>query len=121
MGYLKLNNVLMPSPKAEGVTFGFEKIWSKNTGRTAGAKMVGDIKGIKKTLSIEFPPLDYSGIEKLQSVLNDKSLPFFPLELYDGEHLFEATVYASSPAYKLYSTVDGIRVYTGYKIDLVEQ
>lgn len=121
MGYLKLNNILMPPPKVEGVTFGFEKIWSKNTGRASSTKMVGDIKGIKKTISIEFPPLGGSEIEKLQSVLNNKNLPFFPIELYDGEELFEATVYAATPSYKLYSTVDGLRIYTGYKIDLVEQ
>lgn len=121
MGYLKLNNKLMPSPKLEGITFAHEKIWSSGTKRTSSCKMVGDIKGIKDTLSIEFPPLSKSDIDLLNSVLSNKSLPFFSCEVYDGENSFKGKVYAGTPSYKLYSTVDGIRAYTGYKIELVEQ
>ena len=120
-GYLKLNKILMPAPKPEGIAFSSEKIWSKNTGRTSSSKMVGDIKAIKDTVSIEFPPLSMSDIKKLGGVVNNKALPFFECEIYDGETLYKKTVYAGAPGYKLYSTVDGIRLYTGYKIDLVEQ
>ena len=121
-GYLKLNGIRMPDPKLEGVEYGEEKIWSKNTARTtANAKMVGDIKAIKKTIKLEFPPLKPSQIDLLNSVLSNKNLPFFSYELYYGEGTVEKMVYAGTPGYKLYSTVKGIRYYTGYKIELVEQ
>lgn len=121
MGYLKLNNKLMPTPKLDGVSISHEKIWSKGTTRTSSCKMVGDIKGIKTTIVIEFPPLTRTQIETLNSVLNDASLPFFPCDVYDGSTHLKTTVYSSSPSYKIYSTVNGMRLYTAYKIELVEQ
>lgn len=120
-GYLKLDGELMPDPKLDGISFGTEKIWSKNTGRTSSTKMVGDIKGIKKTISIEFPALKREDIDKLEGVLNNTEKPFFECEIFNGETTFKKTVYAAAPSYKLYSAVDGIRLFTGYKINLVEQ
>lgn len=120
-GYLKLNGVNMPSPKLEGVTFTPEKIWSKNTGRTASGDMVGDIVVIKDTISIEFPPLSPAEIEKVEAVVSNKGLPFFSFDFCDGYKVIKKTVYAGSPSRKLYSVVDGMNYYTGYRIELVEK
>lgn len=120
-GYLKLNGIKMPDPKLEGVTFVPEKIWSKKTGRAASGKMAGDIVDIKETISIEFPPLSPSQEKLIKSVVSNKNLPFFSFEFCDGETITNKTVYAGSPSCKLYSTVAGIRYYTGYKVELVEQ
>ena len=111
----------MPSPKSEGVTISVNKIWSKNTGRVANGNMTGDIVAVKRTFGIEFPPLSPSQINTVESIVSNKNLPFFSLELFDGTRTISATVYCGTPSMKLYSCVDGINYYTGYKIDLVER
>lgn len=118
-----MNGIQLPSPKLEGVSFSSEKIWSKNTGRPTNGTMVGDIVAIKKTISVEFPPLYPAQINVLESVVSNKDLPFFPFEFNDGETetTIRKTVYAGPTSYKLYSWLNGIRYYTGYKIDLVER
>lgn len=113
--------IALPSPKLEGVSFSNEKIWSKNTGRVANGDMTGDIVAIKKKISIEFPPLSPAQIDVLESIVSNKNLPFFPLEFNDGKTTITKTVYAGPTSCKLYSWLDGIRYYTGYKIDLVER
>ena len=121
MTVLKLNNIEMPTPKLEGISISKEKIWSKNTGRTASGKMVGDIIAIKTTISIEFPPLSPAEIETVESVVSNASLPFFSYELNDGYKTETKIVYAGTPSKKLYSVVDGINHYTGFRIELVEE
>lgn len=116
-----VNGIELPSPKLEGVSFSSEKIWSKNTGRAANGEMTGDIVAIKKTVSIEFPPLSSAQINVLESIVSNKSLPFFPFEFYDGETTTQKTVYSGPSSCKLYSWHAGLRYYTGYKIDLVER
>lgn len=118
---LKLNNIEMPSPKLEGVTFTDEKVWSQNTKRTANTKMVGDIKGIKKTISIEFPPLSPAQEQLVSSVVSNKDLPYFSFDFFDGVNNYNYEVYAGSPSRKLYSIVEGINYYTGYVVELVER
>ena len=111
----------MPSPKSEGVSFSSEKIWSKNTGRAANGDITGDIVTIKKTVSIEFPPLSPAQIDAIENIVSNKSLPFFSFEFNDGESTIKKTVYSGPTSCKLYSWLDGIRYYIGYKIDLVER
>lgn len=118
---LKLNNIEMPSPKLEGVTFSKEKIWSKKTGRTVSGKMAGDIIAVKTTVRIEFPPLSPSDVDLVESVVSNVDLPFFSFELNDGKKNISKEVYAGSPSMKLYSVVDGINHYTGYVIELIER
>lgn len=118
---LKLNNIEMPSPKSEGVVITDEKVWSQNTKRTTSTIMVGDIKGIKKAIRIEFPPLSPAEEEIITSVVSNKNLPFFDFEFFDGVKTHKYEVYAGSPSRKLYSIVEGINYYTGYAVELVER
>jgi len=120
-GYLKLNGVLMPSPKVEGVTFTPNKVWSKNTGRPVSGDMVGDIVTVKESIGIEFPPLSPAEVKRVEAVVSNKSLPFFSFEFCDGYEVIKRTVYADSPSRKLYSAVSGMNYYTGYKVELVEK
>lgn len=120
-GYVKLNGQKF-YPKIEGVTFSSEKIWSKKTGRTTSNKMVGSIKAIKKTIDIEFPPFKSEEIKAIEKIVSNKDLPFFECEIYDGvDTIFKGKVYSDTPSYKLYSTLNNFRLYTGYKVQLIEQ
>lgn len=83
--------------------------------------MVGDIVAIKTTISIEFPPLPPEEIEKVENIVSNAELPFFSYELNDGYKTERKTVYAGTPSKKLYSVVEGINRYTGFKIELVEE
>ncbi len=120
-GYVELNGEKF-YPKIEGVTFSSEKIWSKKTGRTTSNKMVGSIKAIKKSIDIEFPPFKSEEIKAIEGIVSNKNLPFFKCVIHDGEKvIFSGMVYSDTPSYKLYSTLNNFRVYTGYKVQLIEQ
>lgn len=54
---LTIDGVKMPQPKPGGMKISPEKVWSKNTGRTAAVTMVGTILDIKTTVALSWPPL----------------------------------------------------------------
>ena len=51
---MAIDDVVVPSPKVNGITRKTEKIWSKNTGRTASGKMQGRLWALK-------PPIQSPG------------------------------------------------------------
>lgn len=101
-------------PALNGVTESFEKIWSENTGRVTTGKMTGDIIAVKLKLQIKYAILTTAQRNKLNNAIKDA---FFTVK-YQGESY---KMYASSPTYPLYSTVDGLPRYVGVGVDLVEQ
>jgi hypothetical protein len=110
----------MPEPKFQGITFTKEKIWSKNTGRTASGKMVGDVIAIKTKMEITFPPLSGEQVMKLDAALE----PAF-IEVYFKDPRKNAyttkTFYAGTPSYPVYSYAKKLPEYVGVAVDLVEQ
>lgn len=116
---LRIGDVAMPVPKAEGVTISREKIWSSNTDRTASGKMVGDLVAIKYKIKIEWPPLT---MEQAKLIDDAVSPAFFPVRFTDqGGTTQTITCYAGTPSYRQYSWAEGVQYVTGVAVDLVEQ
>lgn len=123
MGYvLKINGVLMPTPKHNGVTISENKIWSTNTGRAMNGEMQGTIIAIKKKAEIEFPLLTPTQVDLINNEVSNVSKPFIPVEITypsGGTKTFNA--YAGDVAYPIYGLVRGKYCVVGFKLDLIEK
>ena len=58
------------------VSFTNNKIWSNNAGRTANCKMVGDIRAIKKTVTLKWYHLTGEETAKLNEYISNVDSPF---------------------------------------------
>lgn len=122
MAILKINNVLMPCPKANGFTVTKEKIWSKNTRRNNKGNMVGTIITIKKTIDIQFPMLTHKQIEKISNEISNISKPYVPVYFNDENGWeFTARCYFGSEPEPVYGTYGGVTRVEGYTLNAVEQ
>jgi hypothetical protein len=117
---LKINDVTMPSLKLNGLTIKKEKIWSSNTGRAANGEMIGDIIGVKHTLSCEWPPLTRENVTAIDAAI---SPAFFNVTFLDPATNAAKTIrcYAGSPVYPVYSYKAGVKTYSGVAVDLIEK
>lgn len=78
---LKINGTKVKAPKIGGISSKEEKVWSKNTGRSASAKMQGTIIAIKKTKSISWPPLTQEERDQILSLISNAGKPFATLTI----------------------------------------
>lgn len=62
------SEVLMPTPKS--AVYGYNKLWSENTGRLDSGHFVGELVATKRTVDFTFPPLSPTQLAKLQSAVN---------------------------------------------------
>lgn len=117
---LKINGIAMPTPALEGITIKKEKIWSESTGRTDTGKMAGTIIAIKRTLSIQWPPLTAAEAALVDQAVSTKK-GALPVEYTtEGGTSGSGTFYASTPTYTQYSWVAGKRYVTGVSVELIE-
>lgn len=119
---MSINDVIVKSPKVGGLSRKPEKIWSKNTGRTASAKMQGTIKAIKYTYSIEWPPLTQQEQELIESLVSDVNTPFSRLKFKrpDGS-VWEMECYFGTPSFTEWELLGGQWYCTNAKVDAIER
>lgn len=119
---LEINGVLVKSPKIGGITRKPEKVWSANTKRAASTLMVGTIKSIKYTYSIEWPPLTMAEQELIESLVSNKDIPFAPMRVTrpNGE-IWEKTFYFGTPSFTEWEWIDGQWKSTNNKVDAIER
>ncbi len=117
---LVIGGVTMPTLKQNGLTITKEKIWSSNTGRAADGNTIGDLVAIKYKLQCEWPPLSRADTAKIDAAVTPA---FFNVNFLDPGNNTRITrvFYAGTPTYPVYSYVDGMRTYSGVKVDLVEK
>jgi len=116
---MKINNIIVPEPKK--ITITKNKIWSKNTTRTADGTAVGDIIAIKYKAEIE-----WALTSPEDTILIDRAVSgpaFFSAEIIDpaSNETIAKTFYAGDPSYPPYSYAEGFRKYTGVSVNLIEQ
>ena len=118
MSEFRLNNWTPPTPKK--VTVKPEKIWSKNTGRAASGKMLGDVVGHKITIQVEWATLTDAEVEGIDTRI---SPAFFPVTFKNPRtnRVETRMFYAGAPTYPVYSWVKGYPAYVGAAVDLIEQ
>lgn len=119
MKELWINGMAMPSPIS--ISQSLELIWSGNTGRSTGAKMIGDVVGEKVTLTVSWGPL--SGREAAL-IQNNAKPGFFKVKCMDGKtgQAKEYTMYRGAMSVDAMGRLsDGAYYYRSLKLDLIEQ
>lgn len=119
---LRINGVKVKAPKIGGITRKPEKVWSSNTGRTASTRMVGTILGIKKTLSISWPPLTQAEKDLIEALVSNASTPFVPVEYTQPDGTTETVeCYFGTPSFKEWDLIGGQWRCTDGKVDAIER
>ena len=119
---LEIDGVRVRSPLVGGITRKAEKIWSKNTGRTASQRMQGTIKAIKQTYSIKWPPLSQYEQEVLESLISNKDKPFHTLQIRrpDGT-IWKMECYFGTPSFSEWVWINGEWKDNGVTVDAIER
>ena len=119
---MAIDDVPVPAAKLKGMTKKSEKIWSKNTGRTASLKMQGTIKGVKRTYSLKWPPLTQGEQDLIESLVSDTSKPFHVLKVRrpDGS-IWEMECYFGTPSYTEWDMIGGTWKCTDATVDAIER
>ena len=119
---MEIDGRIVRSPKVGGLTKKLEKVWSKNTGRSSSGRMQGTIKTIKRTYSIDWPPLTYDEQWLIESLINDAKKPFHTLKLrYPDGHIMELECYFGTPTFKEWEWLGGQWRCTEAKVDAIER
>lgn len=120
MEYLKFGDTEIAVPTT--FTIDKKKIMSDNAGRTANCKMVGDIRAIKKTVTLKWYHLTGEETAKLNEYISNVDSPFFSITLLD-ETFQESTfdVYAGDPTYEVFGWDENKQFCKGVAVDLIMQ
>ena len=119
---VSIDGVQIPAPKIGGITSKTEKVWSKNTGRTASARMQGTIIAVKRTYSLEWPPLTQYEQELIEGLVSDKTKPFRILGIRrpDGS-IREMECYFGTPSFTEWDQIGGQWRCVNGKVDAIER
>lgn len=117
---LYFDGLKMPTPIT--INFTNNKLWSANTGRTANGKMVGDIIGIKKSISIVWQGLTPSDVAGINIFISNAMKSFFKVKILDETFTENTyTVYASDSTYEILGWDKNRRLVKNLAVDLIEQ
>lgn len=119
---MQIDDVFVPAPKIGGMVRKPEKVWSKNTGRTASARMQGTVKAVKYTYSIEWPPLTQEQQELIEGLVSDITKPYRVLKIRrpDGS-VWEMECYFGTPTFSEWEMIGGTWRCTNGKVDAIER
>ncbi|MDO4647435.1 MAG: hypothetical protein Q4B26_02205 [Eubacteriales bacterium] len=120
MASLYIDGSAMPEPKLNGLAVSREKIWSKNTGRSAAGKMVGDVVATKLNLKIEWAVLSEAQLSKISRAIENAFVSVKFKNPHSGKEETH-TMYAGTLSCPVYSYASGMPAYTGVSLTLVEQ
>ncbi len=119
---LTIDGVTMPQPKVGGMKITPNKVWSKNTGRTAAVTMVGTILDIKSTVEISWPPLTVEQVTLIEQTVSNKGRPFVSMSFTDQTgHRRTMNVYFDAPTYTCFDWVAGEWKVTDVAVSAIEQ
>lgn len=119
---LKFGGEDMPCPADGGVKFTNNKIWSENAGRTSNCTMVGDIRDIKKTISIQWADLTPEEVGRINEYISNIDRVFFTVTLLDEEFVEHTyTVYAGDPTYEVWGWDKNRQLCKRLAVDLIQQ
>lgn len=119
---LYFNGTEIPAPADGGVKFKNNKIWSNNAGRTSNCVMVGDIRAIKKTISLQWFNLTPAQTALINSFVSNAARPFFNVTMFDETYTPRTySVYAGDPSYDVWGWDEKRQLCKGLAVDLIEQ
>lgn len=111
-----------PTAKKEGYSVIPNKVWSKNTGRSADATMLGDIIAIKHTIKYTIDRMTENELSALSNVI-DTTTAFHSVSYYDPKTKATrtGTFYVADPTYTVEVVQNGVPRYKDITIELIEQ
>lgn len=117
---ITVGNVTLPVFARDGYTVKRNKIWSKNTKRTASGAMVGDIIARKYTISGKWNDLTQAEVSKIATAIDTDA--FFTVKFPD-EYGVEKTAqfYSADPEYPVHVIQNGKALYSEVSIELIEK
>lgn len=119
---LEFDGVRVKSPAVGGITRKPEKIWSKNTGRSASQQMQGTIKAIKYTYTFKWPPLSQYEKEVIEGIVSDKDKPFHIIRIRNPDGSVEKVeCYFGTPTFTEWVWLDGQWKASGATVDAIER
>lgn len=116
----------LPAAKKEGYTLTYNKVWSKNTGRSANATMLGDIVAVKRTIIYKIDRMTENEVKEISSRF-DTSTAFHSITFYNPKtkQSETGTFYSADFSYTIEKCLKSGNTYTPrYKdiqIELIEQ
>ena len=88
MAKLWLDNVEMPKIKMNGIVYGYNRIWSENTGRVNSGDMEGTVQALKRKITVKFVPLKFAEKKLIEDTLFTlKAYIPFKLTTNSGENI----------------------------------
>ncbi len=119
---LFFNSTEIPAPADGGVSIKNNKIWSNNAGRTSNCMMVGDIRAIKKTISLQWFHLTPAEVALINSFISNAARSFFNITMFDETYTpTTISVYAGDPTYEVWGWDEDRQFCKGLAVDLIEQ
>lgn len=117
---LEINGYKPVTPDKDGYAVTENKIWSKNTGRTASGDMVGDIITRKYSIALKWSGMKEEDVAELDKAINTKA--FFPVTFINqrGETLAR-TFYSDDPVYGKKICIDGVMKYSTVNLTLTQK
>lgn len=120
MPQLEINGYTPPAPDKDGYIVTENKIWSKNTGRTASGLMVGDITAKKYSIALKWSDLKQSKVTEIDQAINTKAFFDVTFENQRGEVLTRK-FYSDDPPYGKKIYIDGEMKYSSFTVTLTEK
>lgn len=119
---MEINGTRIKAPKVNGIIRKKEKIWSKNTGRTASGRMQGTIIAIKTTYSFEWTALTQEDQALIEMLISDKTVPFSTVKIrHPNGDVDEFECYFGTPSFNEWSRINGEWRCTSAKVDAIER
>ena len=118
-----LDGVVLPKPAVGGITIGYKKIWSKNTGRGSTGLMVGDIVAIKQTVDIKWTDITTDEYNTIHNIVDNKQKAFVSLTLKrnSADPGDTITIYTGDTTYPIDHIHEDETYYADITINFVEQ
>ena len=118
---ITINGSPIPVPDENGFKRTKNKIWSSNTGRSASGKMLGDIVAIKYSLEFSWEKLTAQEVKTLETAVGTTA--FFPV-VFPAEGSGDSITknfYAGDMSYVTKKYENGVEIYSGVVLSLIEQ
>lgn len=116
---LIINGYEPPPVLEEGYSVTPNRIWSKNTARSATGKLHGDIVTTKYTVKGKWAIMSQSEVTKLSKAVTPA---FFSATFYDEQDNEKTkTFYCADITYNLQKVTKNDKVYTDVSVELIEQ
>lgn len=117
-----INGTTVADPTFEGITVTDKIEWAPNAGRSLANKRVGDIKGIKQVINVEWEVLTYADFEAIRTAVINGTLNggYFSITFPKGASTDTKTVYVEEIPRTFYSPCKQ-PYYKGVKITFTEQ